>query len=96
MYTAAAAKCVSILSPEYRGPAMTIKQSKSPDALTFGPRRPSFELAQALAGDWHGGSAFKTAYFNAMSILFPLGEKFLSTAFVVTGTRSTTRSCWMR
>jgi predicted metal-dependent hydrolase len=55
---------------------MTSKQSNSPDALTFGPRRPSFELAEALAGDWHSGSAFITAYFNAMSILFPLGEKF--------------------
>jgi len=55
---------------------MTSKQSKSPDALAFGPRRPSFDLAEALAGDWHGGSAFKTAYFNAMSTLFPLGEKF--------------------
>lgn len=55
---------------------MTAKQSKSPNALKFGPRRPSFDLAEALAGDWHGGSAFRTAYFNAMSMLFPLGEKF--------------------
>jgi hypothetical protein len=55
---------------------MIHKQSQSPDALNFGPRRPSFELAEALAGDWHGGSAFRTAYFNAMSMLFPLGEKF--------------------
>lgn len=55
---------------------MTSKQSNTPDALTFAPRRPSFELAEALAYDWHGGSAFKTAFFNAMSMLFPLGEKF--------------------
>jgi predicted metal-dependent hydrolase len=55
---------------------MTSKQSNSPDALEFGPRRPSFDLASALASDWHGGSAFRTAYFNAMSMLFPLGEKF--------------------
>jgi hypothetical protein len=55
---------------------MTSKQSNSPDALNFTPRRPEFELAEALAGDWHGGSAFRTAYFNAMSLLFPLGEKF--------------------
>ncbi len=52
------------------------KQSKSPDALNFAPRRPEFELAEALSRDWHGGSAFRTAYFNAMSMLFPLGEKF--------------------
>ena len=55
---------------------MTSKQSNSPDALNFTPRHPEFELAEALAGDWHGGSAFRTAYFNAMSLLFPLGEKF--------------------
>ncbi len=55
---------------------MTSKQSRSPQPLKFGPRRPSFDLARALAGDWHDGSAFKTAYFNAMSMLFPLGEKF--------------------
>jgi predicted metal-dependent hydrolase len=55
---------------------MTSKQSKSPEALDFQPRRPDFELAEALAGDWHGDSAFRTAYFNAMSLLFPLGEKF--------------------
>lgn len=30
----------------------------------------------ALASDWHGGSAYRTAWFNAMSLLFPLGEKF--------------------
>ncbi len=55
---------------------MTDTQSYSPESLTFGPRRPSFDLAQARASDWHGGSAFRTAYFNAMSMLFPLGEKF--------------------
>jgi len=52
------------------------EQSQSPDVLRFGVRRPSFEFTQSLARDWHGGSAFKTAYFNAMSMLFPLGEKF--------------------
>ena len=51
-------------------------QSHSPDELTFGPRRMSFDVEAALAGDWHGGSAFVTAWFNAMSLLFPLGEKF--------------------
>jgi hypothetical protein len=55
---------------------MTDTQSYSPESLAFGPRRPLFDLAQALASDWHGGSAFRTAYFNAMSMLFPLGEKF--------------------
>jgi predicted metal-dependent hydrolase len=55
---------------------MTQLQSQSPDGHQFSPRHPSFELEQALATDWHGGSAFRTAWFNAMSMLFPLGEKF--------------------
>ena len=53
-----------------------LPQSQSPDGLEFGPRRKSFDIEEALASDWHGGSAFRTAWFNAMSLLFPLGEKF--------------------
>jgi len=51
-------------------------QSNSPAELEFGPRRKIFEIKSALATDWYAGSAFKTAWFNAMSLLFPLGEKF--------------------
>ena len=51
-------------------------QSNSPDDLAFGPRRMSFDVEAALARDWHGDNAFVTAWFNAMSLLFPLGEKF--------------------
>ncbi len=50
-------------------------QYQGPDG-GFSPRQMRFESADALAGDWHGGSAFRTAWFNAMSMLFPLGEKF--------------------
>ncbi len=57
-------------------PPMTVQQSLSPADLTFSPRRPSFDINQSLAHDWHGGSAFRTAWFNALSMLFPLGEKF--------------------
>lgn len=53
-----------------------LPQSFSPDGLEFAARRQSFDLKSALAGDWHNGSAFRTAWFNAMSMLFPLGEKF--------------------
>lgn len=51
-------------------------QSRSPDGLEFGPRRKSFDIEAALEGEWHSGSRFVTAWFNAMSLLFPLGEKF--------------------
>jgi len=55
---------------------MSAQQSMSPAELQFGPRRPDFDIDELLAGDWHGGSAFRTAWFNALSMLFPLGEKF--------------------
>ena len=55
---------------------MTALQSRSPAQHEFSPRHPTFALEDALASDWHGGSAFRTAWFNAMSMLFPLGEKF--------------------
>jgi predicted metal-dependent hydrolase len=53
-----------------------LPQSRSPDDLAFGPRHKSFDIEAALASDWHGDGAFVTAWFNAMSLLFPLGEKF--------------------
>ena len=39
------------------------------------PRDVRFQLEDALANDWNGGDPFRTAMFNAMSILFPIGEK---------------------
>jgi predicted metal-dependent hydrolase len=54
----------------------TLPQSQSPADLEFTARRQSFDIENSLRGDWHGGSAFRTAWFNAMSLLFPLGEKF--------------------
>lgn len=50
-------------------------QSNSPAGLEFAPPRPSLEINAAPASDWHSASAFKTAWFNAMSMLFLLGEK---------------------
>ena len=55
---------------------VAISQSHSPEGLEFGPRRKAFDIDKSLAEDWHGGSAFRTAWFNGMSMLFPLGEKF--------------------
>lgn len=39
------------------------------------PRDLRFPLEAELKYDWNGGDWFKTAFFNAMSILFPYGEK---------------------
>lgn len=53
-----------------------LPQDQLPAGPKFGPRRKSFHIEAALSTDWHGRSAFITAWFNAMSMLFPLGEKF--------------------
>jgi len=39
------------------------------------PRDIRFPLDSALSSDWNGSDWFRTAFFNAMSILFPYGEK---------------------
>ena len=51
------------------------KQSKSPEKHSIKIRKPNFELEKDLAHDWYDGSAFKTAFENAFSLLFPLGEQ---------------------
>ena len=43
--------------------------------MTIKPRDLRFGLEAELARDWLGGDWFRTAFFNAMSILFPNGEK---------------------
>ncbi len=50
--------------------------SKTPGDMTFEARNRSFDLREPLAVDWHGGHAFQTAFFNALSLSFPSGEKF--------------------
>lgn len=50
--------------------------SKTPDDIEFAARNRRFDLHDSLARDWHGGRAFPTAFFNALSFSFPSGEKF--------------------
>jgi uncharacterized protein len=40
------------------------------------PRNREYDIARSLQRDWFDNHPFKTAWFNAMSITFPLGEKF--------------------
>ena len=47
-----------------------------PSGRAIRPRYPTFELEEALSGDWNGGDPFRTAFFNAMSLSFPSGERF--------------------
>ncbi len=40
------------------------------------PRQPSFTLDELEAVDLNRGDPFRNAFFNALSVTFPLGEKF--------------------
>lgn len=54
---------------------MTIAHaSHTPADVTIVPRNLNFDV-DPLSTDWHGGDAFKTAFFNALSIMFPIGEQ---------------------
>ncbi len=57
-------------------------QSNTPDTIDIKPRDRAHELRDSLARDWFDNHPFKTAWFNAMSITFPLGEKFFIFFFV--------------
>ena len=43
---------------------------------TIQPRHMGFEINNDLSNNWHSNDIFITAFFNAMSILFPIGERF--------------------
>ncbi len=46
----------------------------SPTDLTV--RRLAVDLSQGFSRHWNGGDAFLTAYCNALSMSFPVGEQF--------------------
>ena len=50
--------------------------AQQPEGLSIQPRRIDFALPDVLPRHWHGADAFKTHFFNSMSILFPDGERF--------------------
>ena len=47
-----------------------------PTDLHIRPRRLASGLPDPLPRHWHGGNAFRSHLFNAMSVLFPDGERF--------------------
>ncbi|TRX74206.1 metal-dependent hydrolase [Pseudomonas mangiferae] len=50
--------------------------STTPTGLLIRPRHLAFDLPDPLPRHWHGGDAFKSHLFDAMSVLFPDGERF--------------------
>ncbi len=48
--------------------------SRTPHNIAIAPRNMHFDM-HVLSTDWHGGDPFRTAFFNALSIMFPIGEQ---------------------
>jgi hypothetical protein len=51
-------------------------QSHTPDSVSIRPRDRIHDVSDSLGRDWFDKHPFKTAWFNSLSITFPLGEKF--------------------
>lgn len=65
--------------PGTRGRKDTLKQHdpSPPQPMTaLVVRRPLIDLAQPFAPRWAAGSAFRSAFFDALSMSFPVGEQF--------------------
>ena len=50
-------------------------ESTMPNDVSIEVRNRTFELEKILATDWADNDPFLTAFFNAMSISFPTGER---------------------
>ncbi len=50
--------------------------SRMPAGLNLEVRNIKFELSEQLSKDWLDNDPFKTAFFNALSMSFPAGERF--------------------
>ena len=53
-----------------------MSQSATPADVSFRARDEHFDLTGILASDWAGGDPVRTAFWNALSSLFPVGETF--------------------
>ncbi|MBZ2167501.1 metal-dependent hydrolase [Marinobacter sp. F4216] len=49
--------------------------SYTPEDVSVQPRHMHFDVSQDLKTWWHGNDAFRTAFFNALSLQFPDGEQ---------------------
>ena len=63
--------------PEVRWPALGTGAFTARIAMATLPvRRLLIDLKAPLPRHWNGGDAFRTAFFNALSMSFPVGEQF--------------------
>ena len=51
-------------------------KSTTPTDISIRPRNRQYDLGESLSKDWFDNEPFITAFFNSMSMTFPLGEKF--------------------
>ena len=49
--------------------------SSTPEGVSVQPRHLHFDVSEDLKTFWHGDDAFRTAFFNALSLQFPDGEQ---------------------
>ena len=52
-----------------------LQSSGMPEGVEIQVRNRQFDLQKHLATDWLDNDPFKTAFFNSMSMSFPVGEK---------------------
>ena len=50
--------------------------SRMPEGMHLEVRNLEFHLEKPLSENWLDGDAFKTAFFNALSMSFPAGERW--------------------
>ncbi|WP_421864761.1 metal-dependent hydrolase [Parvibaculum sp.] len=55
---------------------MNVQAVGKPEGFEIKPRNLNFDIERVAATDWHGGSPVRTALFNALSLMFPVGEQF--------------------
>lgn len=55
---------------------MRTETSPIPDTSELTVRRLMVDLSQGFDRHWNGGDAFRSAYMNALSMSFPVGEQF--------------------
>lgn len=51
------------------------QESFTPSDLSIQIRASTHDIAYSLAHDWYDNHPFKTAFFNALSMVFPVGER---------------------
>jgi len=55
---------------------MSAPSAPHPPGSSLQPRNIHFDLDRTAVRHWHGGDPGKTAFFDALSIMFPPGERF--------------------